>query len=139
VLFGPTRYYKTVWARSLGQHSYLGGNWNATNLDVNKTYVIVDDIPLDNPDMFRHYKQILGCQREFSVTDKYVKKLHIKNWAKPCIYIANQDPREYTGVDIAWLDGNCVFVEVTKPLFVEATPDLELLISSLDVDSDNSF
>lgn len=96
-------------------------------LDGDKKYLVIDDVPLRDKDMFKHYKQMLGCQNNFSVTDKYLKKVHFPRWGLPCIYLANQDPRNYLGVDISWLEGNCVFVEVDQPLFVPTsgpgTPD----------------
>ncbi|QVH35918.1 replication initiation protein [Diaporthe pseudophoenicicola DNA virus 1] len=148
-LYGETRLYKTIWARSLGAHCYMSGCWNARLLDDDKQYVVIDDVPLDDKDMFKHFKQMLGCQNNFSVTDKYVKKVHFAKWGLPCIYLANQDPREYNGIDAThrrWLNGNCVFVEVEKPLFVTSsgpgTPDSrrEALSQFIDeADQDTSF
>ena len=31
----------------------------------------------------------LGAQKEFVVTDKYMKKQTIQNWGKPCIWLNN--------------------------------------------------
>lgn len=67
-----------------------------------------------------------------------MKKLHIQNWSKPCIYVSNQDPRLYSGVDVDWLNGNCIFVELDKPLFTprqmsdrSGIDDLDLMLSSI--------
>lgn len=72
--------------------------------------------------MNKYYKQILGCQTDFTVTDKYLKKVHIRNWRKPCIYLCNEDPCDYGGVDDKWIDGNCTTVEIKKLLFIETSP-----------------
>jgi hypothetical protein len=111
--------------------------------------VILDDIPLETPDMLRHYKQILGCQLNFSVSDKYLKKEHIFNWGKPCIYLSNKDPRVYAGVDVEWLDGNCEFVEIKAALFQkrEQSPlglmaleeDIDVMIGSMENEEEDSF
>jgi hypothetical protein len=75
-IWGPSRLYKTLWARSLrDKHAYIAGEWNANILDESAEYVIIDDIPLERTDMNRVYKQLLGCQKDFSVTDKYLKKV----------------------------------------------------------------
>jgi len=80
--------------------------------------VVIDDIPLNQ---LKQYKQFLGCQQEFTVTDKYLKKRNIRNWGKPCIYLSNQDPRTYPGIDVKWLEGNCTIVELKQPLFRKTT------------------
>jgi hypothetical protein len=115
-IFGPTRLYKTAWARAHGRHSYLIDAWNAKQLSIDSKYVVLNDIPFT--DIKNVYKQLLRGQQEFSVTDKYLYKVHLTDWRKPCIYVSNQDPRE-CDVNVDWLNGNCVFVEVWKPLYFE--------------------
>ena len=53
---------------------------------------------------------------EFTVTDKYRHKKHIK-FGKFTVYCSNTDPREDKGVDIEWLEGNCIFVHVNSKVF----------------------
>lgn len=73
-------------------------------------YAVFDDMQ-GGLEFFHAYKFWLGAQKEFTVTDKYRRKKRV-TWGKPCIYLANQDPREDKGVDVAWLEGNCIFVYV---------------------------
>lgn len=125
----------------------MAGEWNTTLMHTpDNKYIVVDDIPLDDNLLFKYYKQILGCQQSFSLTDKYVKKVNFAKWGLPCMYLSNDDPRNYRGVDVKWLEGNCIFAEVTKPLLVEVdgprTPDSrgEALNSFLeDIENDDSF
>ena len=72
--------------------------------------------------MNKFYKCILGGQLEFTVTDKYLKKVHVLEWGKPCIALFNQDLREYNSVNVGWLNGNYIFSNVTKPLFTLTEP-----------------
>lgn len=73
----------------------------------NADYAVFDDLQ-GGLEYFHAYKFWLGAQKEFNVTDKYRKKKRIQ-WGKPCIYLSNQDPRADKGVDVDWLEGNCVF------------------------------
>jgi hypothetical protein len=118
----------------------MGGQWNASLLQQGCKYIVINNVLLSDLDMRKHYKQVLGCQSNFTVTDKYIKKIAIKGWGKPCIYMSNQDPREYEGVDVNWLEGNCVFVKVEVPLFkVRAdspTNSIDVLLDDIDKDSE---
>jgi len=74
-------------------------------------YAIFDDF--EDWSRFYNYKQWLGAQDEFIVTDKYRKKKTIK-WGKPCIVLANQDPGFK---DSEWISVNCIKVELINNLF----------------------
>lgn len=122
ILHGPTRLGKTQWARSLGRHIYMQGMFNADNLDPDATYAIFDDIVFEE---FKSWKQWLGCQVNITVTDKYVRKKNFKGGI-PAIYLTNipmphWKDRHHTYDQLyQWLMGNCVVVDVTEPLFVQA-------------------
>ena len=125
VLYGATRLGKTVWARSLGSHSYFGGLFNLDLFNANDAdYAIFDDIS-GGFGFFPSYKQWLGGQYEFTISDKYKHKMNIR-WGKPAIWLCNQDPR-YDAYkpggrpDFEWMEENCVFVEVTNPIFRAST------------------
>jgi len=91
VLVGPSRLGKTQWARCLGQHAYVATTWDLSSFDSRFDYVVFDDVPWDN---FKHYaKPFFGCQRDFSVSDKYRKKKRISGGV-PCIFLVN--PEDYT-------------------------------------------
>ena len=103
-------------------------------------------MPLDDKDINKFYKCILGGQLEFTVMNKYLKKVHVLEWGKPCITLFNQDLREYNGVDVGWLNGNCIFFNVTKPLFalidpLETPGSIQSLLHNLieNIDRDNEF
>ncbi|USZ80649.1 replication-associated protein [Tick-associated gemycircularvirus 2] len=79
-------------------------------------YAVLDDIA-GGIKFFPRYKDWLGCQIQFQLKVLY-KEPALFNWGRPCIWCSNVDPR--TGldlVDIEWLEGNCIFVEITTPIF----------------------
>lgn len=117
VLYGPTRTGKTQWARSLGRHCYHNGQFNPDIHSDGAQYAIFDDLK-GGFKCWPSYKQWLGQQKEFTITGKYFP-LKTITWGKPCIYIANVDPRMQVdeSLDLDWLDGNCVFIHVENPLY----------------------
>lgn len=78
-------------------------------------YAVFDDMQ-GGLEFFHSYKFWLGAQKQFYVTDKYKGK-RLVEWGKPCIYVSNSDPRHDKGADIHWLEGNCIFVELTRAIF----------------------
>lgn len=50
--------------------------------------MVCDDIPFEK---FPAFKAFVGCQSQFTMTDRYRKKTTIKEWAKPCIICINED------------------------------------------------
>lgn len=118
VLIGPSRWGKTEWARSLGEHLFFGGLFNMDKVADGVKYGVLDDIDIN---FFPTYKSWMGGQQEFEVTDKYKAKKTIQ-WGKPCIWTVNQnnDPREGKFADRAWLRANCFFVDLTRPMFDQA-------------------
>lgn len=119
MLVGASRLGKTVWARSLGRHIYWNSYFNVADWDNEASYLVADDIPWDN--FKRIHKALLGCQREFVLTDKYVKKLKIQNWGKPTIFCCNEENDPFvTPGDIStlnWLRENCVKVVITNKIY----------------------
>lgn len=112
ILWGPTKLGKTLWARSLSKHAYFGGLFSLDEPLDGVEHAIFDDIN-GGLEFFHNYKSWLGGQKEFYATDKYRHKKLI-TWGKPCIWIANENPRYNKGVDVEWLEGNCVFIEVNE-------------------------
>nr|QCX29347.1 Replication-associated protein [Plant associated genomovirus 1]QCX29351.1 Replication-associated protein [Plant associated genomovirus 1] len=117
VLWGPTRTGKTLWARSLGRHLYFGGLFNMGELsDIDDAeYAVFDDMQ-GGFEYFHGYKFWLGGQSEFTVTDKYKGKKHVK-WGKPTIWLSNVDPTTEKGLDYEWLMGNAFIVRVEDPFY----------------------
>lgn len=94
---------------------YFCGQFNLDDWDDSAAYCIIDDFDIK---FFPQWKSFLGCQREFVLTDKYRKKRTVK-WGKPTIWLCNPeyDPRPALPYSRGWLDLNCEFVELAKPLF----------------------
>jgi hypothetical protein len=88
VLIGPRAIGKTLWARSLGPHVYWAGMTDLSTWSNDANYLVMDDFDFD---FMPSKKQYFGGQREFTVSDKYVKKKTIRNWSKPLIYLCNED------------------------------------------------
>jgi Begomovirus replication-associated protein len=57
VIWGPSRMEKTSWARSLGRHTYIGYQWSVRELDLESTYIVVDDIEMSN---FKLWQPFIG-------------------------------------------------------------------------------
>lgn len=124
VLFGSTRLGKTVWARSLGPHNYFGGLFNVDDFSESAEYAIFDDIA-GGFSFFPGYKNWMGGQFQFTVTDKFKHKRTVR-WGKPTIWLCNTDPRlDYykpgTTPDWEWMEANCEFVEITSAIFRAST------------------
>lgn len=90
---------------------YWNGAFCLDLWDKDAKYAVFDDWP--DWSKFTWYKQFLGAQREFVITDKYRKKLNV-TWGKPVIIVSNILP---VFEDINWINANCIIVEITSPLF----------------------
>ncbi|QCX35065.1 replication-associated protein [Blackfly genomovirus 5] len=122
ILFGPTRMGKTTWARSLGSHMYFGGLFSAREaLDHPEAeYAVIDDIA-GGIKFFPRYKDWLGCQAEFQLKELY-REPRLFKWGRPAIWCSNEDPRCGLGEpEVDWLEGNCIFVRVSTPIFHAST------------------
>lgn len=117
ILIGDSRTGKTMWARSLGSHSYIANDWNLDSLVAGSRYVIFDDIPWER---FKYsFKSWLGCQRNFTVTDKYRHKRTITGGI-PSIYIGNKENDPFTfcsHLEEQWIKENCVVFYVNNKLY----------------------
>lgn len=116
ILVGDSRAGKTAWARSLSQdHAYFGGLFCLDEFDEEVRYAVFDDMQ-GGLEFFHAYKFWLGHQQQFYATDKYRGKKLI-HWGKPAIWCSNTDPRMDKGADAGWLEANCDFVFLEKPLY----------------------
>lgn len=113
-MHGPSRLGKTVLARSLGTHWYMGGGWNVKNFDDDADYGVMDDLTWDQ--LKYNYKGLLGLQLDVVVTDKYQHKSNIRG-GRPVIVLTNVLP-DFTAEEWAWLAANVNFVGIGTKLYV---------------------
>lgn len=128
IIKGRSHGGKTVWARSLGKHFHVQGEWNLAEYTADANYAVFDDIVGGLHTNFERWKNWLGAQQHFSATDKYTKKKTI-NWGKPSIFLTNKTiPREERNIygaickqgldddDFDWIEHNCVYLELEDSL-----------------------
>lgn len=89
---------------------YFNAFFNLTEVTDSADYAVFDDIA-GGFKFFNNYKGWLGCQHEFTLTDKYKGKRKFK-WGKPTIMCMNEDPASLSDVDYEWLQLNCIIVEI---------------------------
>lgn len=90
---------------------YFNGMFCMDSWNEDAQYAIFDD--WEDWSKFYLYKQFLGAQGEFVVTDKYRKKINVM-WGKPSIVISNKEP-EFK--DWEWIKANCFLVFVENKLY----------------------
>lgn len=111
VLCSPSRYGKTEWARSLGNHMYFNNmvnfkdDWNDS-----ANYIVFDDIDWQ---YLPNKKGFFGMQKQFVITEKYMRKKTVQ-WGKPVIFLCNQLP---LFEDPAWYEANCLVYTLTNKFF----------------------
>ena len=109
ILWGASRLGKKEFARVIDKHWYMCTDWDVTQVNADSKYGVIDDIPSER---FLYWKSFLGYQRQFTVTDKFYKKQII--WGKPVIWLSNDDPRKWKGVDYEWICANSIIVNVVS-------------------------
>lgn len=87
---------------------YFNGYFNLDNWDDAAEYAVFDDFP--DWKEFRNYKQWLGAQGEFTVTDKYRHKRSVK-WGRPVIILSNEDPE---WKEPGWVNKNTIYWKIQK-------------------------
>lgn len=118
ILVGPSRLGKTAWARSLeSKHNYFNGLFNLEEFEPG-LLTILDDF---NFEYFHHWKQFLGAQREFTLTDKYKKKLKVVHGAATIVLCNEghqpQRCKSFNIEDIEWINANCITYYLTNKLY----------------------
>lgn len=123
-MYGDSLSGKTTWARSLGSHVWFERLISAKVAlaeMANAEYAVMDDVSLKH---FIGWKGWLGCQAYMCLRQLHRDAVYEK-WGKVCIWCTNRDPRvdiqrhinketgEYDHTDLAWLEANCSFVEVS--------------------------
>lgn len=117
LIYGGTRKGKTDFSRALGPHLFFRGTFNLDTLvrtgEENISYIVWDDVSWkDSALKDENYKNWMGGQDKFTVTDKYKGKVDI-TWGKPAIFCSNHNPLiGLAQTDKSWLKGNCTIVDL---------------------------
>lgn len=131
MLYGDSLTGKSTWARSLGNHFFARGKFNGrefVKVEQSVDYYVLDDME-GGLKFFPGWKHFLGMQTWYNVRQFHRDPPMVKG-GKPCIWLCNLDPREELEAslrhnesrtqmenDVAWLNANCIFVEVQEPIF----------------------
>ncbi|GAB4857132.1 Replication-associated protein [Ancistrocladus abbreviatus] len=89
IIEGPSRVGKIAWAHSLGKHNYLSGHldFNSRIFSNDVDYNAIDDIS-PNYLKLKHWKELIGAQRDWQSNCKYGKPVQIKGGV-PSIILCN--------------------------------------------------
>jgi len=90
---------------------YFNGLFNLDDWDDDAKFAIFDDFP--DWSKFYSYKQWIGAQSEFTITDKYRKKCTVR-WGRPVIIVSNELP---DFPDMIWTRENAIIVHITNKLY----------------------
>nr|AFS42026.1 replication-associated protein [Potato yellow mosaic virus] len=130
IIEGDSRTGKTMWARVLGPHNYLSGHldFNCRVFSNNVEYNVIDDIAPHYLKL-KHWKELLGAQRDWQSNCKYGKPVQIKGGI-PSIVLCNPGEgssykafleKEDNASLKNWTLKNAVFVTLTATLYQEST------------------
>nr|QFR36412.1 AC1 [Sweet potato leaf curl Hubei virus] len=126
ILEGPSRVGKTVWARSLGPHNYLCGHLDLSPKVYSNDawYNVIDDV---NPHYLKHFKELIGAQKDWQSNCKYGKPVQIKGGI-PAIVLCNPgegasyksylEKAENYGL-YQWTQKNAIFYSIEENLYRE--------------------
>nr|AMW86968.1 replication associated protein [Sida golden yellow vein virus] len=130
IVEGDSRTGKTMWARSLGPHNYLSGHldFNARVFSNEVEYNVIDDVAPQYLKL-KHWKELLGAQKDWQSNCKYGKPVQIKGGI-PSIVLCNPgegasykdflNKEENTSLR-NWTIKNAIFITLTAPLYQEGT------------------
>nr|AEI91443.1 replication associated protein [Tomato golden mosaic virus] len=130
IIEGDSRTGKTMWARSLGPHNYLSGHLDLNSrVYSNKVeYNVIDDVTPQYLKL-KHWKELIGAQRDWQTNCKYGKPVQIKGGI-PSIVLCN--PGEGASYKVFldkeeniplknWTFHNAKFVFLNSPLYQSST------------------
>nr|CCH63338.1 Rep [Peristrophe mosaic virus] len=126
IVEGDSRTGKTMWARSLGKHNYLSGHldFNAKVYSDDVEYNVIDDV---SPSYLKlkHWKELIGAQKDWQSNCKYGKPVQIKGGI-PSILLCNPGEgssykdfliKEENRALHNWTIHNALFITLTEPLY----------------------
>lgn len=126
IVEGDSRTGKTMWARSLGKHNYITGHLDFSTrvYSDDVEYNVIDDVDPTYLKM-KHWKHLIGAQREWQTNLKYGKPRVIKGGI-PSIILCNPgegssyqdflDKPENEALK-SWTIHNSIFSKLQAPLF----------------------
>ncbi|AAD10465.1 putative replicative protein [Sida golden mosaic Florida virus-USA] len=130
IVEGDSRTGKTMWARALGPHNYLSGHldFNSRVFSNEVEYNVIDDVAPQYLKL-KHWKELLGAQKDWQSNCKYGKPVQIKGGI-PSIVLCNPGEgasykdflakEENIGLR-NWTIKNAIFITLTAPLYQEGT------------------
>nr|AIT42273.1 replication associated protein [Tomato mottle wrinkle virus]AIT42277.1 replication associated protein [Tomato mottle wrinkle virus] len=130
IIEGDSRTGKTMWARALGSHNYLSGHldFNSKVYSNEVEYNVIDDVTPQYLKM-KHWKELIGSQRDWQSNCKYGKPVQIKGGI-PSIVLCNPgegasykeflDKHENSSLK-AWTLHNAKFIFLNSPLYQTTT------------------
>ncbi|AAO49269.1 replication associated protein AC1 [Cotton leaf crumple virus] len=130
IVEGDSRTGKTMWARALGPHNYLSGHLDFNNrvYSNNVAYNVIDDVAPQYLKL-KHWKELLGAQKDWQSNCKYGKPVQIKGGI-PSIVLCNPgegssykdflDKAENASLK-HWTLKNVIFITLDAPLYQEGT------------------
>ncbi|ADV15495.1 replication-associated protein [Solanum mosaic Bolivia virus] len=126
IIEGDSRTGKTMWARALGPHNYLSGHldFNSRVYSNKAEYNVIDDVSPHYLKM-KHWKELIGAQKDWQSNCKYGKPVQIKGGI-PSIVLCNPgegasykvflDKEENASLR-AWTLHNAKFIFLNSPLY----------------------
>nr|AIQ86071.1 AC1 [Squash leaf curl virus]AIQ86172.1 AC1 [Squash leaf curl virus]AIQ86256.1 AC1 [Squash leaf curl virus]AIQ86276.1 AC1 [Squash leaf curl virus]AIQ86381.1 AC1 [Squash leaf curl virus] len=132
IIEGGSRTGKTMWARSLGPHNYLSGHldFNSRVFSNDVKYNVIDDVAPHYLKL-KHWKELIGAQRDWQSNCKYGKPVQIKGGI-PSIVLCNPgegssykdflDKAENSALR-EWTEKNAKFIFLEGPLYQSTAQD----------------
>nr|AFV52593.1 Rep [Tomato leaf deformation virus] len=126
IIEGCSRTGKTMWARSLGPHNYLSGHldFNSKVYSNGAEYNVIDDVSPQYLKM-KHWKELIGAQKDWQSNCKYGKPIQIKGGI-PSIVLCNPGEghsykdfldKEENAALRAWTLHNAKFIFLNSSLY----------------------
>ncbi|ACI28539.1 replication-associated protein [Tomato yellow leaf distortion virus] len=130
IVEGDSRTGKTMWARALGPHNYLSGHldFNGRVFSNEVEYNVIDDVAPHYLKL-KHWKELIGAQKDWQSNCKYGKPVQIKggipsivlcNPGEGASYKAFLDKEENASLR-NWTVKNAIFITLTSALYQEGT------------------
>ncbi|CAD89704.1 replication associated protein [Sida micrantha mosaic virus] len=126
IVEGDSRTGKTMWARALGPHNYLSGHmdFNSRVFSNEVEYNVIDDVTPQYLKL-KHWKELIGAQRDWQSNCKYGKPVQIKGGI-PSIVLCNPGEgvsykefldKEENAALKSWTLHNAKFIFIDSPLY----------------------